>query len=37
MTIPCLLQAVMDSELKFDTDNDRLIENGGFADWMYDA
>lgn len=32
-----LLQAVMESELKFDTDNDGLIENGGFADQTYDA
>ncbi|NXE71625.1 GBA2 glucosylceramidase, partial [Calcarius ornatus] len=30
-------QAVMESELKFDTDNDGLIENGGFADQTYDA
>ncbi|XP_025049265.1 non-lysosomal glucosylceramidase [Alligator sinensis] len=30
-------QAVMDSELKFDTDNDGLIENAGFADQTYDA
>lgn len=27
----------MESELKFDTDNDGLIENGGFADQTYDA
>lgn len=32
----CLLQAVMESELKFDTDNDGLIENGGTADQTYD-
>lgn len=32
-----LSQAVMESELKFDTDNDGLIENGGFADQTYDA
>lgn len=32
-----LLQAVMESELKFDTDNDGLIENSGFADQTYDA
>uniref|UniRef100_A0A8B9BY25 Glucosylceramidase beta 2 n=1 Tax=Anser brachyrhynchus TaxID=132585 RepID=A0A8B9BY25_9AVES len=30
-------QAVMESELRFDTDNDGLIENGGFADQTYDA
>ncbi|XP_053150773.1 non-lysosomal glucosylceramidase [Hemicordylus capensis] len=30
-------QAVMDSELKFDTDGDGLIENSGFADQTYDA
>ncbi|XP_049651737.1 non-lysosomal glucosylceramidase-like [Accipiter gentilis] len=30
-------QAVMESELKFDMDNDGLIENGGFADQTYDA
>ncbi|XP_072216090.1 non-lysosomal glucosylceramidase [Excalfactoria chinensis] len=30
-------QAVMESELKFDTDNDGLIENGGIADQTYDA
>ncbi|KAM4878822.1 non-lysosomal glucosylceramidase [Sylvia borin] len=30
-------QAVMESELKFDTDHDGLIENGGFADQTYDA
>ncbi|NXX79848.1 GBA2 glucosylceramidase, partial [Urocolius indicus] len=30
-------QAVMESELKFDTDNDGLIENSGFADQTYDA
>uniref|UniRef100_A0A8C3PBV5 Non-lysosomal glucosylceramidase n=1 Tax=Chrysemys picta bellii TaxID=8478 RepID=A0A8C3PBV5_CHRPI len=30
-------QAVMDSELKFDTDDDGLIENSGFADQTYDA
>ncbi|XP_027488789.1 non-lysosomal glucosylceramidase-like [Corapipo altera] len=30
-------QTVMESELKFDTDNDGLIENGGFADQTYDA
>ncbi|XP_042749817.1 non-lysosomal glucosylceramidase [Lagopus leucura] len=29
-------QAVMESELKFDTDNDGLIENGGTADQTYD-
>lgn len=34
---PCLPQAVMESELRFDTDNDGLIENGGFADQTYDA
>lgn len=27
----------MDSELKFDTNNDGLIENAGFADQTYDA
>lgn len=32
-----LPQAVMESELKFDMDNDGLIENGGFADQTYDA
>lgn len=37
MTTSCLLQAVMESELKFDTDNDGLIENGGIADQTYDA
>ncbi|XP_062828747.1 non-lysosomal glucosylceramidase [Anolis carolinensis] len=30
-------QAVMESELKFDTDGDGLIENSGFADQTYDA
>uniref|UniRef100_A0A8D0HDJ2 Glucosylceramidase beta 2 n=1 Tax=Sphenodon punctatus TaxID=8508 RepID=A0A8D0HDJ2_SPHPU len=30
-------QAVMDSELKFDADDDGLIENSGFADQTYDA
>ncbi|XP_052526135.1 non-lysosomal glucosylceramidase [Tympanuchus pallidicinctus] len=30
-------QAVMESELKFDTDNDGLIENGGTADQTYDV
>lgn len=34
---PPPLQAVMDSELKFDTDGDGLIENSGFADQTYDA
>ncbi|XP_015271182.1 PREDICTED: LOW QUALITY PROTEIN: non-lysosomal glucosylceramidase, partial [Gekko japonicus] len=29
--------AVMESELKFDTDGDGLIENSGFADQTYDA
>ncbi|XP_062984437.1 non-lysosomal glucosylceramidase [Elgaria multicarinata webbii] len=32
-----ICQAVMDSELKFDTDGDGLIENSGFADQTYDA
>lgn len=27
----------MDSELRFDTDGDGLIENSGFADQTYDA
>ncbi|XP_058028501.1 non-lysosomal glucosylceramidase isoform X4 [Ahaetulla prasina] len=30
-------QTVVDSELKFDTDGDGLIENSGFADQTYDA
>ncbi|XP_026576561.1 non-lysosomal glucosylceramidase [Pseudonaja textilis] len=30
-------QTVMDSELRFDTDGDGLIENSGFADQTYDA
>ncbi|XP_063152023.1 non-lysosomal glucosylceramidase isoform X2 [Candoia aspera] len=32
-----ICQTVMDSELKFDTDGDGLIENSGFADQTYDA
>uniref|UniRef100_H3AXX8 Non-lysosomal glucosylceramidase n=1 Tax=Latimeria chalumnae TaxID=7897 RepID=H3AXX8_LATCH len=30
-------QAVMESELKFDTDGDGLIENSGYADQTYDG
>ncbi|XP_020832746.1 non-lysosomal glucosylceramidase isoform X1 [Phascolarctos cinereus] len=30
-------QAVMESEMKFDTDQDGLIENGGYADQTYDG
>uniref|UniRef100_F6X975 Non-lysosomal glucosylceramidase n=1 Tax=Ornithorhynchus anatinus TaxID=9258 RepID=F6X975_ORNAN len=30
-------QAVMESELKFDKDQDGLIENGGYADQTYDG
>ncbi|XP_010218121.1 PREDICTED: non-lysosomal glucosylceramidase [Tinamus guttatus] len=37
MTISCLPQTVMESELQFDKDNDGLIENSGFADQTYDA
>uniref|UniRef100_A0ACB8EPJ1 Non-lysosomal glucosylceramidase n=2 Tax=Sphaerodactylus townsendi TaxID=933632 RepID=A0ACB8EPJ1_9SAUR len=32
-----ICQAVMESELRFDTDGDGLIENSGFADQTYDA
>ncbi|XP_043543049.1 non-lysosomal glucosylceramidase isoform X3 [Chiloscyllium plagiosum] len=32
-----ICQAVMDSELKFDTDGDGLIENSGYADQTYDG
>nr|XP_056704029.1 non-lysosomal glucosylceramidase [Euleptes europaea] len=32
-----ICQAVMESELRFDTDGDGLIENSGFADQTYDG
>ncbi|XP_061282865.1 non-lysosomal glucosylceramidase isoform X2 [Bos javanicus] len=37
LNLKFVLQAVMESEMKFDKDHDGLIENGGYADQTYDG
>ncbi|XP_072815821.1 non-lysosomal glucosylceramidase isoform X2 [Vicugna pacos] len=37
LNLKFVLQAVMESEMKFDKDQDGLIENGGYADQTYDG
>ena len=33
----CILQELMEFSLQWDTDEDGMIENGGFADQTFDA
>ena len=33
----CCVQVVMEHSLRWDTDNDGIIDNAGFADQTYDA